>query len=79
MTQLFDDKGNVMPVTVIEAGPCYVTQIPRPEKDGYLATQLGFGEVRKQARLTRGALGHLGQREQQASQSLAIWACAAQR
>lgn len=58
MTQVFDDVGNVIPVTVIQAGPCYVTQIRTAEKDGYIAIQLGFGETKAQ-RLTRGALGHL--------------------
>ena len=58
MTQVFDDIGNVIPVTVIQAGPCYVTQICTAEKDGYVAIQLGFGETKPQ-RLTRGALGHL--------------------
>ena len=58
MTQVFDDVGNVIPVTVIQAGPCYVTQIRTAEKDGYVAIQMGFGETKAQ-RLTRGALGHL--------------------
>jgi len=43
MTQIFDDAGVVHPVTVVEAGPCVVTQIKTPEKDGYAALQLGFG------------------------------------
>jgi len=60
MTQLFDDKGNVTGVTVIEAGPNFVTQVKTVEKDGYTAIQLGFGEVVAR-RLTRGELGHLGQ------------------
>ncbi len=60
MTQLFDDKGNVTGVTVIEAGPNYVTQVKTVKKEGYSAVQLGFGEV-KARRLTRGQLGHLGQ------------------
>jgi large subunit ribosomal protein L3 len=58
MTQLFDDKGEVVPVTVIEAGPCYVTQIKSLEKDGYRAVQLAFEEV-KPKRLTKGQIGHL--------------------
>jgi len=58
MTQVFDEQGNVIPVTVIEAGPCYVTQIRSDEHDGYTAVQLGFGET-KPARLTKGQLGHL--------------------
>ncbi len=58
MTQIFDDNGIALPVTVIEAGPCYVTQVRLPEKDGYSAVQLGFGET-KPKRLTGGQLGHL--------------------
>jgi len=58
MTQIFDESGLAIPVTVIEAGPCYVTQVRLPEKDGYSAIQLGFGETKKQ-RLTGGQLGHL--------------------
>ena len=45
MTQIFDEKGNVIPVTVIEAGPCVVAQVKTVETDGYNAVQLGFGEV----------------------------------
>jgi large subunit ribosomal protein L3 len=58
MTQIFDESGLAIPVTLIEAGPCYVTQIRKPEKDGYSAVQLGFEEV-KPKRLTGGRLGHL--------------------
>lgn len=58
MTQIFDDNGAAVPVTLIEAGPCYVTQIRRSETDGYSAVQLGFGEV-KPKHLTGGQLGHL--------------------
>lgn len=58
MTQIFDEDGLAVPVTVIEAGPCFVTQIRRPENDGYSAVQLGFAEV-KPKRLTGGQLGHL--------------------
>jgi len=58
MTQLFDEKGEVIPVTVIEAGPCYVAQIKTEESDGYRAIQLGFEET-KPKRLTRGQQGHL--------------------
>jgi large subunit ribosomal protein L3 len=59
MTQVFDEKGVVAPVTVIQAGPCFVTQVKSDDKDGYEAVQLGFGET-KERRLTRGQLGHLG-------------------
>ena len=58
MTQLFDDNGTVVPVTVIEAGPCYVTQVKTVETDGYNAVQLGFEEVAER-KLTKGQKGHL--------------------
>ena len=58
MTQIFDKKGEVVPVTVIEAGPCFVTQKKTLEQDGYTAIQIGFGET-KPKRLTKGQMGHL--------------------
>jgi large subunit ribosomal protein L3 len=58
MTQIFDDSGNVIPVTVIEAGPCFVTQVRTSEREGYQAVQLGF-ETTKPKNLTKGRLGHL--------------------
>lgn len=58
MTQIFDEAGRSLPVTLIEAGPCYVTQIRQPVRDGYSAVQLGFGEVAAR-RLAGGELGHL--------------------
>jgi large subunit ribosomal protein L3 len=58
MTQIFDEAGRAVPVTVIEAGPCTVTQIRTPERDGYHAIQLGFGAV-ADFRLTRPKKGHL--------------------
>jgi large subunit ribosomal protein L3 len=58
MTQLFDDDGNVVAVTVIEAGPCPVTQVRTPEKDGYAAVQLAFEDC-KDKHLTKAELGHL--------------------
>jgi large subunit ribosomal protein L3 len=57
MTQIFVE-GQALPVTLIEAGPCYVTQVRLPGKDGYSAVQLGFDEVRPKI-LTGGQLGHL--------------------
>ncbi len=57
MTQLFDEKGMVVPVTVIEAGPCVVVQKKTVESDGYQAVQLGYGEV-KANRLSKPAKGH---------------------
>jgi large subunit ribosomal protein L3 len=47
MTQIFDDEGRVIPVTVVRAGPCPVTQVRTKERDGYAAVQLGFGETKK--------------------------------
>ncbi len=58
MTQIFDENGAAIPVTIIEAGPCYVTQICTAEREGYSAVQLGFGET-KPKRLAAGELGHL--------------------
>ena len=57
MTQLFDEKGNVIPVTVIEAGPCAVTMKKTIENDGYEAVQLGFGDVKVQ-RVNKPMQGH---------------------
>ncbi|QRN82256.1 50S ribosomal protein L3 [Chloroflexota bacterium] len=62
MTQIFDDDGISIPVTLIEAGPCYVTQVKTVENDGYSAVQLGFAEV-KPKRLTGGQMGHLVRNE----------------
>ena len=61
MTQLLTARGEVVPVTIIEAGPCHVTQIKTAERDGYTAIQLGFDET-KQRRLTKGQVGHLKRR-----------------
>ena len=47
MTQIFDENGTVIPVTVIEAGPCVVAQVKTIENDGYEAVQLGFGDVKE--------------------------------
>ena len=58
MTQIFDEAGHVIPVTVIEAGPCTVVQKKTEEKDGYNAVQLGFEDV-PQRKLTKPELGHL--------------------
>jgi large subunit ribosomal protein L3 len=58
MTQIFDDTGAVIPVTVIEAGPCYVTQVKTSEADGYSAIQLGFEEVEPR-KLNLPQRGHL--------------------
>jgi large subunit ribosomal protein L3 len=58
MTQVFGEDGTVVPVTVIEAGPCKVTAVREAERDGYAAVQLAFGEV-KEGKLTRAEEGHL--------------------
>lgn len=62
MTQIFDENGAALPVTIIEAGPCFVTQVRTTETDGYSAVQLGYGETRP-SRLTGGQLGHLKRNE----------------
>jgi len=58
MTQIFDESGKVIPVTVVEAGPCVVTQKKTEETDGYTAVQLGFEDV-KESKLTKPEAGHL--------------------
>ena len=55
MTQIFDEAGHAVPVTVVQAGPCRVTQVKTPEKDGYSAIQLAYGE----GRVNRPLAGHL--------------------
>ena len=57
MTQIFDEQGKVIPVTVIEAGPCVVAQVKTNETDGYNAIQLGFGDV-KESKLNKPEIGH---------------------
>lgn len=58
MTRIFDEAGNVIMVTVVKAGPCYVTQLKTTETDGYEAVQLGFDE-KKEKNSTKPVLGHL--------------------
>ena len=58
MTQIFDESGKVIPVTVVEAGPCVVTQKKTIETDGYEAVQLGFEDV-KESKLSKPEAGHL--------------------
>lgn len=60
MTQVFTDTGEAVPVTVIVAGPCYVTQVRTVENDGYSAIQIGFEPAKKAARLSKAERGHLG-------------------
>jgi large subunit ribosomal protein L3 len=61
MTQLFGEKGDVLPVTVIQAGPCTVTEVRTSPRDGYAAVQLGFG-TNKETRFTRPVLGQFKKR-----------------
>ena len=62
MSQIFDENGHVIPVTVIEAGPCVVTQKKTAEKEGYTAVQLGFGDA-KASKLSKPEAGHLQKAE----------------
>lgn len=57
MTQIFDENGNVIPVTVVEAGPCAICQVKTVENDGYVAVQYGFGE-RKASKVNKPMGGH---------------------
>ena len=57
MTQIFDEKGKVVPVTVVEAGPCVVSQLKTVETDGYEAVQIGFGDI-KPKHVTKPLQGH---------------------
>ena len=57
MTQIFDEKGKVVPVTVVEAGPCVVSQVKTVETDGYTAIQMGYGDV-KPKHVTKPLQGH---------------------
>ena len=66
MTQVFDSEGRLIPVTVIEAGPCRVVQIKTRERDGYEAAQLAFGDI-SERKLSKPELGHL--KSKQASPS----------
>jgi large subunit ribosomal protein L3 len=61
MTQLFSEKGDVLPVTVIQAGPCTVTEVRSSQRDGYTAVQLGFG-ANKETRFSRPVLGQFKKR-----------------
>lgn len=58
MTQIFDESGNIIPVTILKVGPCVITQVKTIEKDGYNAIQVGYGNVPSKA-LTQPKLGHL--------------------
>jgi large subunit ribosomal protein L3 len=69
MTQVWDDENRVVPVTVIQAGPCRVVQLKTPERDGYSAVQLAFGDT-KPSRLTKPELGHLKRADAEPSRHL---------
>jgi len=58
MTQIFDESGNIIPVTILKVGPCVITQVKTTEKDGYNAIQVGYGNVASKT-LTQPQLGHL--------------------
>jgi len=70
MTQVWDDEHRVVPVTVIEAGPCRVVQLKTPERDGYAAVQLAFGTTKK-SRLNKPELGHLAKAGAEPTRELA--------
>ncbi|WP_448524846.1 50S ribosomal protein L3 [Parathermosynechococcus lividus] len=63
MTQIFDEAGKAVPITVVQAGPCPITQIKTPATDGYTAIQVAFGEVREKT-LSRPERGHLSKHSQ---------------
>ncbi len=63
MTQIFDEAGRAVPITVVQAGPCPITQIKTPQTDGYTAIQVAFGEVREK-NLSRPERGHLSKHSQ---------------
>ena len=69
MTQIFDEKGMIIPVTVIEAGPCVVAQVKTVETDGYNAIQLGFGEV-KSHKVNKPQAGHFAKANVEAKKHL---------
>ncbi len=69
MTQIFDESGKVIPVTVIEAGPCTIAQIKTEETDGYNAIQLGFGDV-KETKLNKREKGHFAKANVKAKKHL---------
>ena len=74
MTQIFDEKGMIIPVTVIEAGPCGVSQVKTVETDGYNAIQLGFGEV-KSSKVNKPKAGHFAKANVEAKKHLREFRC----
>src|ERR1700756_126596 len=63
MTQVFDEKGDVHPITVLQAGPCVITQLKTAAKDGYDAAQIGLVEFVKASNITKAQTGHLAKTE----------------
>ena len=57
MTQIFDNSGNIIPVTILKVGPCIITQIKTKEKDGYDSIQIGYGEISEKS-LPQPQVGH---------------------
>jgi large subunit ribosomal protein L3 len=74
MTQVFDDDGNAVPVTVIEAGPCVVTQVRTQDRDGYEAVQLGFADKPRRLanRAERGHVADIGGKRQRSRQAAGV-------
>src|SRR6195952_2766633 len=58
MTQIFDDRGDVHPITVLKAGPCVITQLKTMEKDGYSAAQIGYVDFVKASKVNKAMTGH---------------------
>ena len=58
MTQIFDESGNIIPVTILKVGPCIITQVKTQDRDGYNSVQIGYGNVSAKL-LTQPVLGHL--------------------
>lgn len=74
MTQIYDEAGNAVPVTVVEAGPCVVMQVRTPDRDGYEAVQLGFDDKprRKAIRAERGQVAAISSKRQRARQAAGV-------
>ena len=72
MTQVYDADGKIMPVTVVQAGPCKVLQVKTNETDGYCAVQMGFGDVKK-SRVKKPAEGHAKKAEAEAKRFVREW------
>ncbi|HVL33588.1 MAG TPA: 50S ribosomal protein L3 [Actinomycetota bacterium] len=70
MTQIFDDEGRAIPVTVVQAGPCVVTQIKTPERDGYAAVQIGYGEIAER-KIRKPMKGHFAKSQSTPTRHLA--------